>query len=72
MAEGGSVVDIHQLEAHVQSRLHGRIRSLRLQLSDSGLVLEGHAATYHAKQIAQHAVMQLSELPIAANDIEVG
>lgn len=64
-------VAIEQLEAQVQSRLHGRVRSLRLQLRDSGLVLQGQAATYHAKQIAQHAVMQFSELPILANDIEV-
>ncbi|MBM4070763.1 MAG: hypothetical protein FJ271_17685 [Planctomycetes bacterium] len=63
--------DIRQLEARVQSRLHGRVRSLRLQLRDTGLVLAGQAATYYAKQIAQHAVMQLSELPILANDIEV-
>ncbi len=67
----GSLMDIQQLEARVQSRLHGRVRSLRLQLRDTGLVLEGQAATYHAKQIAQHAVMQFSELPILANDIEV-
>jgi hypothetical protein len=67
----GSSMDIQQLEARVQSRLHGRVRSLRLQLRETGLVLEGHAATYHAKQIAQHAVMQCSELPIVANDIEV-
>lgn len=67
----GNRVDIQQLEARVQSRLHGRVRSLRLQLRDTGLVLEGQAATYHAKQVAQHAVMQFSELPIAANDIEV-
>lgn len=64
-------MDIQQIEERVQSRLLGRIRSLRLQLRDTGLVLEGQAASYHAKQIAQHAVMQISEIPIVANDIEV-
>lgn len=66
-----SIMDIHQLEAHVQSNLHGRVRSLRLLRQESGLVLQGQASTYHAKQMAQHAVMRMSELPILANDIEV-
>ena len=69
--ELGHIIDLHQLEMRVQSHLHGRVRSLRLLLRETGLVLQGQAATYHAKQVAQHAVMRLSELPILANDIEV-
>jgi hypothetical protein len=34
-------------------------------------VLQGRTATYHAKQLAQHAAMELGNLPIAAHDIEV-
>jgi hypothetical protein len=33
--------------------------------------LQGRASTYHAKQLAQHATMELVQLPILANDIEV-
>jgi hypothetical protein len=37
----------------------------------SGLVLRGRAATYHAKQLAQHAAMELATMPILSNEIEV-
>ena len=38
---------------------------------DNGLILQGYAFTYYAKQLAQHAIMQATRLPILANDIEV-
>jgi hypothetical protein len=60
-----------ELEAHVQSRVGGRVRDLRVRSGDSGIILEGHARTYHAKQLAQHAVMEIGQVPIVANDIEV-
>ncbi len=59
------------LEAQVQNRLAGRIRGLRIMIRAGGIVLQGRAATYHAKQLAQHAAMELTTLPILANDIEV-
>ncbi len=59
------------LETMVQRRLAGRVRDLRLRLHKSGVILQGRANTYHAKQLAQHAVMELSDLPILANDIDV-
>ncbi len=67
--DGKSVLD--HLENRVQARLSGRIRDLRLHLQDHGIVLRGIAKTYHAKQLAQHAVMAESHLPILANEIEV-
>jgi hypothetical protein len=67
--EGAPEVD--QLEAHVQSRLNGRVRDLRLLVRGSGLILQGHAHTYYAKQLAQQAVREATALPILANDIEV-
>jgi hypothetical protein len=62
---------VDHLETHVQSRLNGRVRDFRLVLRGNGLILTGHAATYYAKQLAQHAVMEATTLPILANDIEV-
>jgi hypothetical protein len=47
------------------------VRHLRLAARGGGLVLTGHARTYHAKQLAQHAVMEATALPIVANDIDV-
>jgi hypothetical protein len=64
-------IRLDQLEDRVQGRLCGRIRNLRLHIHDSGIVLRGFAPTYHAKQLAQHAVMTETDLPILANEIEV-
>lgn len=60
-----------RLETLMQRRLGNRVRNLRVQLFPGGLVLQGRAATYHAKQLAQHAAMELAPAPILANDIEV-
>ena len=62
---------VEHLEALVKKRLHGRVRDLRLSLHDEGLILQGQTSTYYAKQLAQHAAMEVSGLPILANNIEV-
>jgi len=59
------------VETLVQRRVGGRIRELRVVVRPDGVILKGHAASYHAKQVAQHAVMELAGLTILANDIEV-
>ena len=60
-----------RLESMLLRRLGNRIRDLRVLLLPDGLILQGRTATYHAKQVAQHAAMELAELPILANDIVV-
>jgi osmotically-inducible protein OsmY len=62
---------VRQLEPLVLRRLNGTLRSLKLTIRDAGVVLRGHARTYYAKQLAQHAVMQLTKVRIRANEIEV-
>ena len=62
---------IDQLVACVQGRLAGRVCDLRLLVQENGLVLQGRAHSYYAKQLAQHAVIMATELPLLANDIEV-
>jgi hypothetical protein len=62
---------LDQIETHVQSRLGGQLRGFCLALQGDGLILRGHCHTYYAKQLAQHAVMEVSSLPILANEIEV-
>jgi hypothetical protein len=64
-------IGLDQLENRVQGRLSGRIRNLQVLLGDCGIVLRGFARTYHAKQVAQHAVMMETQVPILANEIEV-
>lgn len=71
MNQGDSLPAAGELELHVQARLSGRVRHLQLVVVGAGLVLRGSARTYHAKQVAQHTVMQLTQLPIVANEIEV-
>jgi hypothetical protein len=60
-----------ELELQIQRRLGGRVRGLRVLARDNGIILQGHATTYHAKQLAQHAAMEISGMSILANDIEV-
>jgi hypothetical protein len=50
--------EVAQLEAHAQNQLNGRVRNLRLAVRDNGLILQGQAHTYYAKQLAQHVVME--------------
>jgi hypothetical protein len=58
-------------EVRLQGQLLGRVLEFRLVPRERGLVLQGRARTYHAKQLAQHAVRQATALPILANEIEV-
>jgi len=65
------IAEVQQLETRIQSRLHGRVHNLQLKVHDEALVLCGHTRTYYAKQLAQHAVMEATQVPIHANEIEV-
>ncbi len=60
-----------ELEASVVGRLGARLRDFRLVVTDKGVILRGQAHTYHVKQLAQHAVMRATPLPIVANEIAV-
>jgi hypothetical protein len=60
-----------KLEAQIQGRLAGQVRGFRLVFAREGLTLHGLAQTYYAKQLAQHAVMEATALPILANEISV-
>jgi len=60
-----------QLETLIRVRLGGQIRDIRVVCRDDGLVLQGRSRTYYAKQLAQHAVMEVTSIPIIANEIVV-
>ena len=66
-----AVPEMEQLETRVESRLNRRVQHFRLVVRGCGLVLTGHSPTYYAKQLAQHAVMEATALPILANEIQV-
>jgi hypothetical protein len=62
---------VARTEEHVRCRLTGVVRDFQLVLFEQGLILRGHARNYHAKQLAQHAVMEATSLSIRVNEIEV-
>ena len=63
--------DIGVMERRIQGHLCGRVLDFRLTRNAGGLILQGEAPSYHAKQLAQHAVMQATLVPILANQIQV-
>lgn len=60
-----------QVEGYILHLLAGRIRGLHVIIGECGVILQGQSHTYYAKQLAQHAAMEISHLPIFANEIEV-
>jgi len=62
---------VEELESRVRRRLGSRIRDLRIVFREDGVILQGWALNYHAKQLAQHAAMELALAPILSNEIEV-
>jgi hypothetical protein len=62
---------LERIAESIRHRLGGGVRNLHVVLRDDGLVLRGCARSYYSKQLAQHAVMELTQLPIRANEIEV-
>jgi hypothetical protein len=54
---------------HMSAR--ASIGFLEVLVSDRGVVLRGRSATYYGKQLAQHAVLTVAQLPLIANEIEV-
>jgi hypothetical protein len=64
-------IEDEQLATQIVRRLGNRVRGLRVLRQGGGLVIQGRTTTYYAKQLAQHAAMELDTEPILANDIEV-
>jgi len=63
--------EMTELERRLGREFQGRIREFRLVAREGGLVLQGRTHTFYLKQLAQHTVMRVMELPILANEIIV-
>jgi hypothetical protein len=62
-----------QIEGQIERRASGRIRDLHVVCSDDMIILMGRSRTYHAKQLAQQVVLDLTDgHPALANQIVVG
>jgi len=69
--QAGGAGIVEQIESQIYRRLGGRVSDLRVIVQGEGLVLQGRARTYHAKQLAQQAAMEITERSILANEIRV-
>lgn len=60
------------IEGHVNRVANGRIRDLHVVYSEERIILQGRSPTYHAKQLAHQAVLDLTDgHPLLANQIIV-
>ena len=62
--------DLASIVTEIDRQLRGRLRQFKIAHDEQGLVLLGVAGSYYVKQLAQHAVRQMTKLPMR-NDIEV-
>ncbi len=72
-AQSASRADLKlRLTAQIERRASGRIRDLDVVCSDTSIILRGRSRSYHAKQLAQQAVLDLTDgYPLLTNQIEV-
>lgn len=56
----------------VQRRTGGMIHQLRVEIKPEGIYLDGLCAAYYLKQLAQEAVLAITEDQKLFNQIEVG
>jgi len=50
-----------RLEGYIEQKASGRIRDLHVVCSEDMIILQGRSRTYHAKQLAQQAVLDLTD-----------
>lgn len=61
-----------RIEGYIERKACGRIRDLHVVCAGDVIILEGRSRTYHAKQLAQEAALDLTEgRPALANHIVV-
>jgi hypothetical protein len=60
------------IEGHIHRVASGRIHDLHVVYSADKIILQGRSRTYHAKQLAHQAVLDLTDgYPLLANQIVV-
>jgi hypothetical protein len=60
-----------ELEHRILERIAGRVRNLRVFRNDGRLILEGSSSSFHAKQLATHAALEMSPEDELVNAITV-
>jgi hypothetical protein len=58
--------------SHLESKFRGQVQYLQVVCSDGRLIVRGRTRTYHVRQLAQQAVLDLTEgYPLLVNQILV-
>ncbi len=60
-----------ELQMAVTEQLGSQVRSLCIQVSDAGIILNGNCETYHIKQMVQEIVGKYTSRQIVSNRIVV-
>lgn len=47
------------VETRIRQRTHGRIRNLQVEEVQGRVVVRGHVASHHTKQLALHGALEL-------------
>lgn len=70
-AEIASEEIARRVRDELEAQLPGRIRQLRVSATAKFVILSGSCGSYHTKQLAQHAAMELLGSVRLINDIAV-
>jgi osmotically-inducible protein OsmY len=70
-AEIASEEVARRVRDELEAQLPGRIRQLRVSATEKFVILSGSCNSYHTKQLAQHAAMELLDSERLINDIAV-
>jgi osmotically-inducible protein OsmY len=60
-----------RIELAIRRQTAGKIRDLKIVVTEEAVVLSGGCRTYYSKQLAQHAAMSVSGCPTLVNEIVV-
>jgi len=60
-----------ELQMLVLGQLKSHVRSLKVDISEAGIVLNGHCDSFQAKQMAQEIIRHNTTLPIVTNNLVV-
>jgi len=71
MNDPGIPTNLEKLQEELRQRLRGQARELRVVGYPGHVLLEGIAATYYAKQLAQHIVLHVLGETVLVNRIDV-
>jgi hypothetical protein len=71
MSDPGRLCDLERVQQELWQRLRGQVRELRVVANGDHVLLEGIAATYYAKQLAQHFLLGVLGDTLLVNRIDV-